>query len=135
MDEGYDTTELSKFIDELWKVDKSIRITLDGRIISKAYEEKVKPKPPPVPEGYVKVHFLRDMVRYIGRDRKYYGPFKASEEAVIEKPFAEAFQKAGYVEVLPGGGGSSPGFEPGTPKPAEKSWEEAKKEYLKWKAE
>ncbi|MCR6692688.1 MAG: hypothetical protein MRT15_09870, partial [archaeon YNP-LCB-003-016] len=96
-DEGYDTAELSKFIDEL-KSDKAVTVTLDGRIVSSKYLEKVKPKPPPVPPGYVRVHFKRDMVRYIGMDRRYYGPFKSCEEAVIEKSFADAFKRHGYVE-------------------------------------
>jgi len=104
MDEGYDTAELSRFIDELWKVDKAIRITLDGRIISKAYEEKVKPKPPPVPPEFARVRFKRDMPRFMGKHAEMYGPFKAGEEAVIPIMFAEAFEKATYVEVLARGG-------------------------------
>jgi hypothetical protein len=40
------------------------------------------------------------MVRFVGMDRRTYGPFKAGEEAVIEKPFAEAFEKAGYAQVI-----------------------------------
>jgi hypothetical protein len=133
-DEGYDTAELSKFIDEL-KADKAVTVTLDGRIISSKYLEKVKPKPPPVPPGYVRVHFKRDMVRYIGMDRRYYGPFKSCEEAVIEKTFADAFKRAGYVEILTSGGQSSPS----APKPTEEgkaeTWEEAKEKYLKWRIE
>ena len=132
VDEGYDTTELSKLIDELWKVDNSIRITLDGRIISKAYEEKVKPKPPPTPPGYKRVHFKRDMVRYIGMDRKYYGPFKACEEAVIEEAFAEAFRRHGFAEIVEGAA-STPKAE--APEEGAESWEEAKKRYEKWRVE
>jgi len=56
--------------------------------------------PPPVPPGYARVRFLRDMVRFMGIDKKMYGPFKTHEEAVIEEAFADIFKKHTYVEVL-----------------------------------
>ena len=44
--------------------------------------------------------FLRDMVRFIGTDRKVYGPFRAHEEAVIPILHAEIFEKHRYIEVI-----------------------------------
>lgn len=58
------------------------------------------PPPSPVSPGYAKVRFLRDMVRFIGTDRKTYGPFRAHEEAVIPTQHAEIFEKHRYVEVV-----------------------------------
>jgi len=60
------------------------------------------PPPPPVPPGYAKVRFLRDMVRFIGTDRKVYGPFRTHEEAVIPAQHAEIFEKHRYVEIKQG---------------------------------
>lgn len=65
------------------------------------------PTRPPVPPGYAKVRFLRDMVRFIGTDRKVYGPFRAHEEAVIPMQHAEIFEKHRYIEVTKQGGAST----------------------------
>jgi hypothetical protein len=65
----------------------------------------VEPVPPPkVPEGYVKAHFLKDMVRFMGVDRRMYGPFKAHEEAIIPVQHAEVFKKYRYIEIVKQGG-------------------------------
>ena len=96
-DEGYDVTKLSEILAELKEEDK-VWVSLDGKWWIKELKEKAVG--PPVPEGYAKVRFLRDMVRFVGMDRRTYGPFKAGEEAIIEKPFAEAFEKAGYVQII-----------------------------------
>jgi hypothetical protein len=66
-----------------------------------------KPPPTPVPPGYIKVRFLRDMVRFIGTDRKVYGPFRAHEEAVIPAQHAEIFEKHRYVEIIKQGSAST----------------------------
>jgi hypothetical protein len=72
------------------------------------------------------------MVRYIGMDRKYYGPFKACEEATIEEAFAEAFRRHGYAEIVEGAA-STPKAE--APEEGAETWEEAKKRYEKWRVE
>lgn len=59
-----------------------------------------KPPPPPVLPGYARVRFLRDMVRFIGTDRKVYGPFRTHEEAVIPAQHAEVFEKHRYIEII-----------------------------------
>jgi hypothetical protein len=58
------------------------------------------PPPPPILPGYTRVRFLRDMVRFIGTDRKVYGPFRTHEEAVIPAPHAEVFEKHRYIEII-----------------------------------
>jgi hypothetical protein len=40
------------------------------------------------------------MVRFIGTDRKVYGPFRTHEEAVIPTPHAEVFEKHRYIEII-----------------------------------
>jgi hypothetical protein len=98
----YDTTGLPDVVKAL-KDKGLIYYGVDGRMWVKAwYEEKVKPKPPPVPPGYARVRFKRDMVRFMGTEKppKMYGPFKAGEDAVIPANFADTFEKYAYVEVL-----------------------------------
>ena len=125
----YDTSRLPDVVKALRDKDL-IHYSVDGRVWVKAwYEERVRPKPPPVPEGFRRVHFKRDMVRYIGFDRRRYGPFRACEEAAVEEGFAEAFIRHGYAE---------PAGAPPPPKPPEAkelSWEEAKKMYMRWRVE
>ena len=134
-DEGFDTTNLPELLDRL-RDEGKIVIRSDGKIWTAEFLKQREEKPPPVPESYARVHFKRDMVRFIGMDRRYYGPFKACEEAVIEKPFADAFLRHGYVEVLGEGRSSSPrGHESEETEEGEKTWEEAKKEYMKWRVE
>ena len=65
------------------------------------------PPPPPILPGYARVRFLRDMVRFIGTDRKVYGPFRTHEEAVIPAPHAEVFEKHRYIEIIKEGSSSS----------------------------
>jgi hypothetical protein len=61
----------------------------------------VEPIPPPkIPAGYAKVRFLRDMVRFIGIDKRMYGPFKAHDETIIPTQHADIFEKHHYVEVV-----------------------------------
>jgi hypothetical protein len=126
---GYDTSRLPDLVKAL-RDRGLIHYGVDGTVWVKAwYEERVRPKPPPVPEGFRRVHFKRDMVRYIGFDRRRYGPFKACEEAAVEEGFAEAFIKHGYAEPV----GAPP-----PPRPAEArevGWEEAKKAYMRWRVE
>ena len=117
-DEGYDTTKIDEVLAQL-KAEGRIELLSDGRIWTAEWARKVREelekKPPPVPAGYAIVRFKRDMVRFMGTEKppKMYGPFKAGEEAVIPVIFADAFEKAGYVEVLARGGGhSSAGSEP-----------------------
>ncbi|MDH5481697.1 MAG: hypothetical protein OEY22_02295 [Candidatus Bathyarchaeota archaeon] len=68
--------------------------------VKQVVEELERVKPPAVPTGYARVRFLRDMVRFIGTDRKVYGPFRAHEEAVIPTQHAEIFEKHRYIEVI-----------------------------------
>ena len=68
--------------------------------VKEVVKELERVKPPAVPTGYARVRFLRDMVRFIGTDRKTYGPFRAHEEAVIPMQHAEIFEKHRYVEVI-----------------------------------
>lgn len=98
-DKGYDTTSLPEILDRL-RDEKKILIRSDGRIWTMDYWRRRQEKPPPIPEGYCRVKFLRDMVRYIGFDRKYYGPYKTGETAVIEKRYADHFSKYKFVEVI-----------------------------------
>jgi len=98
-DKEYDTTKLDEVISKL-KAEGKVEMLADGRIWTAEFARKIREAPPPLPKGYVRVHFKRDMVRYIGIDRKYYGPFKACQVAVIEEKFAQVFAKHGYVEIL-----------------------------------
>jgi hypothetical protein len=75
--------------------------------VKEVVEELERVKPPAVPTGYARVRFLRDMVRFIGTDRKVYGPFRAHEEAVIPMQHAEIFEKHRYIEVIKQGGAST----------------------------
>jgi len=68
--------------------------------VKEVVEELERAKPPAVPTGYARVRFLRDMVRFIGTDRKVYGPFRTHEEAVIPTQHAEIFEKHRYVEIV-----------------------------------
>jgi hypothetical protein len=124
--QGYDVTNLSDVLAKLRK-DEKVSVDLAGKWGIKDIEE------PPTPPGYRRVHFKRDMVRYIGMDRRYYGPFKACEEATIEETFAEAFRRHGYAEILEGAA-PTPKAEEAAEKEAE-TWEEAKKRYEKWRVE
>jgi len=47
------------------------------------------------------------MVRFIGTDRKVYGPFRTHEEAVIPAPHAEVFEKHRYIEIIKEGSSST----------------------------
>jgi hypothetical protein len=98
-DQEYDITKLDEILAKL-KAEKKIEMLADGRVWTAEFAKKIREAPPPLPKGYVRVHFKRDMVRYIGIDRKYYGPFKACQVAVIEEKFAQVFAKHGYVEIL-----------------------------------
>jgi hypothetical protein len=61
----------------------------------------VEPVPPPkIPAGYAKVRFLREMVRFIGMDKRMYGPFKVHDETIIPTQHADIFEKHHYVEVV-----------------------------------
>jgi len=68
--------------------------------VKEVVEELERAKPPAVPTGYARVRFLRDMVRFIGTDRKVYGPFRAHEEAVIPTQHAEIFEKHRYIDLI-----------------------------------
>jgi hypothetical protein len=61
--------------------------------------------PAKIPPGYVKVRFLRDMVRFMGMDRRSYGPFTKDEEAVIPSEHADIFERHRYVEIVARAGG------------------------------
>jgi hypothetical protein len=98
-DQEYDTTKLDEILSRL-KAEGKVEMLADGRVWTAEFARKIREAPPPLPKGYVRVHFKRDMVRYIGIDRKYYGPFKACQVAVIEEKFAQVFAKHGYVEIL-----------------------------------
>ena len=47
------------------------------------------------------------MVRFIGTDRKVYGPFRTHEEAVIPVQHADIFEKHRYIEIMKQGSAST----------------------------
>jgi hypothetical protein len=99
-EEGYSIDELNDILVGLEK-EGIVEFGPGGRWwVKEVVEELERAKPPSVPTGYARVRFLRDMVRFIGTDRKVYGPFRTHEEAVIPAQHAEIFEKHRYIEVV-----------------------------------
>lgn len=106
-EEGYSIEDLNDILVGLQK-EGIVEFGPGGRWwVKEVVEELERVKPPAVPTGYARVRFLRDMVRFIGTDRKVYGPFRAHEEAVIPAQHAEIFEKHRYIEIIKQGGAST----------------------------